>query len=217
MAESEEAKDIIFRYEKLIRSLEDFEKSVFDEWTEKVPDQIVTNLKKSLIIRNEQTRCLSLNFSGQLFSILKEVHNLKLMNKEGIPEIAIEFSSKSETYRSYTLSLEKTIDFYNQILTQRPPCELELILAEIKEIDVLLETGISELTWNSEGIESILLIPSTLSALAFYFKLTSCRHHGVLEEAAHAHRVSPGEDAEGGDKLSGDAGGSRCLGSVASV
>lgn len=129
---------------------------MFDEWAEKVPDQIVSNLKKSLIIRNEKTRCLTLNFSGQLFSILKEVHNLTLMDKEGIPELAIEFSSKSETYRSYTLSLEKTIDFYNQILTQRPPCELELILPEIKDIDVLLETGLSELTWNTEGGHSLL-------------------------------------------------------------
>lgn len=75
------------------------------------------------------------------------------MDKEGIPEIALEFSAKSETYRSYALSLEKTIDFYNQVITQRPTCELELILSEIKEIDVLLETGISELTWNSEGGE----------------------------------------------------------------
>lgn len=139
------------RFEHLVQCLVEFEKRVFDEWTEKVPDQIVTNLKKSLLLRNERSQCLTLNFSGQLFAILKEVHNLKLMDKEGIPEIAIEFNSKSETYRSYTLSLEKTIDFYNQILTQRPVCELELILDEIKEIDVLLENGISELTWNSEG------------------------------------------------------------------
>lgn len=151
MTETEAAKDIIHRFECLIDALKSFEKAVFDEWTEKVPDQIQSNLKKYMILRNEQTGCLTMNFSGQLFSILKEVHNLKLMDKEGIPELAIEFSAKSETYRCYTLSLEKTIDYYNQILTQRPSCELELILDEIKEIDVLLETGISELTWNSEG------------------------------------------------------------------
>lgn len=142
----------MFRFESLIQCLVEFENSVFDEWTAKIPEQIEINLNKMLIIRHEHTRELTLNFHPQLNAILKEVHNLKLMDKEGIPEIAIEFSAKNETYRSYTLSLEKTIDFYNQILT-RTPCELELILSEVKEIDVLLETGVSELTWNSEGIQ----------------------------------------------------------------
>lgn len=145
----------MFRFENLIQSLNEFENSMFEEWTAKIPEQIEINLKKKLIIRNEQTRELTLNFHAQLHAILKEVHNLKLMDKKGIPEIAIEFSAKNETYRGYTLSLEKTIEFYNQILT-RTPCELELILSEVKDIDVLLETGVSELTWNSEGIQIIL-------------------------------------------------------------
>lgn len=135
-----------------MQSLVDFEKHVFEEWSAGVPKQIEVNLEKPLLLRDEKTQCLSLNFSIQLFSILKEVHNLKLMRKEGIPEIAVDFSEKSETYRSYTISLEKTIDYYNEIRTQRPPCELELIIGEIQEIDVLLEKGISELTWNSIGI-----------------------------------------------------------------
>lgn len=194
MKDSEDAKMLIERFESLLQSLADFEKSVFDEWTEKVPHQIEVNLEKPLIIRREKDRCLVLNFNGQLFSIMKEVHNLKLMDKEGIPQVAIDFSAKSETYRSYTLSLEKTIDFYNQILTQRPPCELELILNEIKDIDVLLETGISELTWNSEGIINIRFFTFDRSFSSFGIRNLikndsdpSFRHYGVLEEASQSH------------------------------
>lgn len=124
---------------------------MFDEWSIKVPQQVEDNLKKTLIMRDEKTGCLILNFSPQLFAILKEVHYLKLMNKKGIPDVGIEFSEKNEMYRGYTLSLEKTIDYYNQILRRSSKCELELIIPEVKEIDVLLETGISELTWNSES------------------------------------------------------------------
>lgn len=151
VTQTEEAKDLIRRYEELMRLLREFEESVFNEWREKIPEQIVVNLQKSLIVRDENTRLLTLNFSPQLFAILKEVHYLKLMEKEEIPEVGTEFSSKSEVYRGYTLSLEKTIDYYNQVLNHSTKCELELIQEEVKTIDILLTTGISELTWNSES------------------------------------------------------------------
>lgn len=141
---------------------------MFDEWSIKVPQQVEDNLKKTLIMRDEKTGCLILNFSPQLFAILKEVHYLKLMNKKGIPDVGIEFSEKNEMYRGYTLSLEKTIDYYNQILRRSSKCELELIIPEVKEIDVLLETGISELTWNSESEK---LFWSSLQSSITYFRI----------------------------------------------
>ncbi|XP_059610636.1 dynein beta chain, ciliary isoform X2 [Phlebotomus argentipes] len=147
-----EALELVRRYEKLMELLSVFEDRVFNEWREKVPEQIELNLQKSLMIRHEFTKLLSLNFSPQLFAILKEVHYLKLMGKEGIPEVGIQFSEKSETYRGYTLSLERTIDWYNEILENSTTVELELIEEEIQMIDTLLEVGISELTWNSENI-----------------------------------------------------------------
>lgn len=169
-----EALELVRRYERLMELLALFEDKVFNEWREKVPEKIELNLQKSLMTRDSSTKLLLLNFSPQLFAILKEVHYLKLMGKEGIPEIGIQFSEKSETYRSYTLSLERTIDWYNEvkfkmqtfkisnilrnhliifkILENSTKVELELIEEEIQTIDTLLEVGISELTWNSESM-----------------------------------------------------------------
>lgn len=115
ITQSEEATNLVQRYEMLMKSLGVFEITVFDAWILKVPETIEENLKKTLIVRNSQTKLLQLNFSPQLFSILKEVHYLKLMEKEGVPQVGIEFSEKSETYRNYTLNLERTIEWYNKV------------------------------------------------------------------------------------------------------
>ena len=113
--QTEEAKELINRYNILIKNLLGFETTVFDNWVVQVPDQVKTNLNKSLISRNLDNQQLILNFSSQLFAILREVHYLKLMEKNGLPDIGIELSEKSETYRSYTLNLERTIEWYNKV------------------------------------------------------------------------------------------------------
>lgn len=115
ITQSDKGLHLIARYEELMKSLGCFECSVFDAWAAKVPEQIERNLKKSLITRNADTKLLVLNFSAQLFSILKEVHYLKLMEKEGIPQVGIDFSEKNEMYRNYALNLERTIEWYNKV------------------------------------------------------------------------------------------------------
>lgn len=109
------AKELIERFHELMRLLDLFEEEVFVEWAEKVPEQIETNLKKSLINRNESGKLLMLNFHPQLFAILREVHHMRLMEKNGVPDVGIEFALKNELYRGFTVNLEKTIDWYNRV------------------------------------------------------------------------------------------------------
>jgi dynein heavy chain len=73
------------------------------------------------------------------------------MGNKDIPEVGIEFSAKSEIFRSYTLNLEKTVDWYNKIVKNCSKVELELIKDEIVHIDDLLEKALSELNWTSES------------------------------------------------------------------
>ena len=95
--------------------LKRFEKEIFEKWTEKVPTQIETNLKKSLLTRIEDSKIIKLNFDPELSAILREVHYLRLMHKENIPQSGIAFSEEQEVYRSYILNLEKTIEWYNTV------------------------------------------------------------------------------------------------------
>lgn len=115
ITESEAAEKLYERYEVLMKSLGMFEETIFMEWVAKVPQQIENNLKKSLIDRQPGSNLLVLNFSPQLFAILREVHYLGLMEKDGVPAEGIAFAEKNDLYRSFTLNLEKTIDWYNGV------------------------------------------------------------------------------------------------------
>lgn len=151
VVQSNEGQALIVRYDQLIERLKEFEQSIFDSWSVMVEQTIEENLDKPLIVRKRNSAELALNFSPQLFAILREVHYLRLMEKENIPERGLEFSEKSDVYRSYTLNLEKTVEWYNKIRRNCTEVELELIKGEIETIDGLLERAVNELTWNSEG------------------------------------------------------------------
>lgn len=143
--------DIIKRYERLLLKIGASRSYVFEDWTETLNQQIETNLEKSLIKRDPTHNLLILNFSAELFCILREVHYLKQMEVEGVPQVALDFADKGDVFRTYTLNLEKTIDWYNTIQENSSTVELKMIEKEIKQIDDLVEVGINELVWNSEG------------------------------------------------------------------
>lgn len=152
VTETQDAKKLMKRYENLMKKLGVFEEEIFENWVNRVPDIIETNLKTSMMMRDNSTKLLILNFSPELFSILREVHYLRLMEKQTIPEVALDFSEKSETYRNYTLNLERTIEWYNRIRKTCTTVELELIQDELDTIDVLVTRAIDELNWNSDNI-----------------------------------------------------------------
>lgn len=153
--------EILERYECLMAKLGACKTQFFEEWSVQLAAQIEEDLRKSLIARDQHSHSLILNFSSTLFSILREVHYMQQMKIDGIPEIAIEFAEKSDVFRSYTLNLEKTIDWYNSIQEGSSPVELKLIEPEIKMIDDLVEIGVDQLVWNSTG--------EPLSALSLLF------------------------------------------------
>lgn len=106
---------LLLRYNNLIERLKRFEKEIFEKWAEKVPNQIEINLKKSLLRREENSKMIHLNFDPELSAILREVHYLRLMLKENIPQTGVAFSEEQEIYRGYILNLEKSIEWYNNV------------------------------------------------------------------------------------------------------
>lgn len=109
------AMELNARYEALMKSLGLFEEVEFNEWKIKVPQQIEDNLKNSLIKRKTENNLLVLNFHLELYAILREVHHMALMGKEGIPKEGLEFAERNDLFRNFTLNLEKTIDWYNRV------------------------------------------------------------------------------------------------------
>lgn len=168
----EMAQRLYERYDTLMEALGMLEHTMFNEWTCEVAGQIDVNLQKSLIERQGGSNLLMLNFSAELFVILREVHYLSLMGKDGVPAEGIAFAQKNDMFRNFTVNLEKTIDWYNgvsdqgllmlqcfsvissfrqQIVRHSTDVELKLIKTEIEEIDQSVLIGINELSWNSES------------------------------------------------------------------
>lgn len=115
ISKCDKAQALYTRYDVLMKKLGIFEKEALMEWTVKVPEQIENNLKKSLIARRKKDGALLLNFSPELFAILREVHYLRLMEKQGIPSEGFKFAENNDLYRNFTLNLDKTIEWYNRV------------------------------------------------------------------------------------------------------
>lgn len=115
ISKSSEAEELYERYDNLMRLLGELEDNTFKEWADKVPQQIEINLRKSLI-GQASDKSLVLNFDKQLFALLREVYHLKVMGIENIPDEGLHFAENNDMYRNFTLNLEKTINWYNDVM-----------------------------------------------------------------------------------------------------
>ncbi|XP_071447818.1 dynein beta chain, ciliary [Hetaerina americana] len=153
IVESPEAIKVLKRQERVLGQLEELEKRLFADWAKSVPGSVEKHLQLCLLARTPN-RDLVLNFHPELVAVLREVHYLKSMEIENIPEAALALYDQSETFRKYTSSLNLTIEWYNKIRRTSKPVEFKLVKEEIEEIDVLIEKGRSKLNWNSEELWS---------------------------------------------------------------
>lgn len=114
ISDSDEAKALYKRYDELMRLLGEFEEKTFAEWADGIPQEIEKNLKKSLMGQSPD-KSLFLNFDQKLFAILREVYHLKVLEKENIPEVGLKFAENNDIYLSFTLNLEESINWYNDV------------------------------------------------------------------------------------------------------
>ncbi|XP_031336595.1 dynein beta chain, ciliary isoform X1 [Photinus pyralis] len=152
ITKTSEADEIIKKYENLTEKLYEFDDELFKQWAKAVPEQINVNLKQSLLKRNVKSKELQLNFNPQLSAILREVHYLKIMDHEDIPEEALLISERNDTFRQYIINLDSTIDWYNKIRRTSKDVEFQLIQHEIEEIDKLIIQGQTNLNWDSKDL-----------------------------------------------------------------
>ncbi|XP_014206492.1 dynein beta chain, ciliary [Copidosoma floridanum] len=151
IVESEEAKGILKRFDKLVESIDEKQKVLFVEWSKTVPDLISVCLNKTLLKR-DQVSMLSLTFDPELYAVLKEVKYLKQTFGDDIPKEALQVAELSETFRKFRTMLSGTINFYNEIRRTCRKVEFNLIEEEISRIDSLFQKGQKELRWNSDGL-----------------------------------------------------------------
>lgn len=144
--------------------LQNFEDRIFDEWTKTVPQTILDGMSEHLITRDDKN-LIHMNFVQPLSDTLTEVKYLKSIEKEGIPEKALELFDLNNELWNTRLSMARVVEWYNQIRMETNQVEFDIIETEIKELDKFLEKAISSQTWKKYDKNYVAELYSKVKAL----------------------------------------------------
>ncbi|XP_075248756.1 dynein beta chain, ciliary-like isoform X2 [Convolutriloba macropyga] len=150
--ESDRAKEMEDKYEEMMQLLSQYEKDTYDAWVAKVDRETDFNLNKPVLLRDEQTRHISVNIDPQLISVLREVKYLKILGREDIPDKSLNFYEETDKYIKYLQNLDVTVKWYNKILDTQESHEQPLIEDELATIDAQLKKAENDLTWTAPGL-----------------------------------------------------------------
>jgi len=171
MHESDEAKDVSRMHESISKALADYETSIFGQWAQTVDGTLSEKLTLPLLTKDEASGEVSVNFDPQLIKLLNEVKYFVIQKKD-VPGVAMELYEKAELFRVQTGSLELMRGNYNWMLRSLLEVERPLLQGHMKNIDKLMQRGLTDLKWQSPEVEKSAFVDelSTLVADA----------HGIL-------------------------------------
>uniref|UniRef100_A0A8D1DBX7 Dynein axonemal heavy chain 9 n=1 Tax=Sus scrofa TaxID=9823 RepID=A0A8D1DBX7_PIG len=150
--ESAEGKRMIQKYEDMLSLLEKYETRLYEDWCETVSEKSQYNLSRPLLKRDPETKHITINFSPQLLSVLKEMSYLQPQQMKYIPKTAAAMFSSREFYRQLVANLELMANWYNKVMTTLLEVELPLVEKELQNIDLCLRAAEETLNWKTEGI-----------------------------------------------------------------
>uniref|UniRef100_A0A8C0DXP1 Dynein axonemal heavy chain 9 n=1 Tax=Balaenoptera musculus TaxID=9771 RepID=A0A8C0DXP1_BALMU len=150
--ESAEGKRMIQKYEEMLSLLEKYETRLYEDWCQTVSEKSQYNLSRPLMKRDPETKQITVNFSPQLISVLKEVRYLQPQQMTHIPETAAAMFSSREFYRQLVAKLELMANWYNKVMKTLLEVEFPLVQEELQNIDLCLRAAEETLSWKTEGI-----------------------------------------------------------------
>ncbi|XP_057392157.1 dynein axonemal heavy chain 9 [Balaenoptera acutorostrata] len=150
--ESAEGKRMIQKYEEMLSLLEKYETRLYEDWCQTVSEKSQYSLSRPLLKRDPETKQITVNFSPQLISVLKEVSYLQPQQMTHIPETAAAMFSSREFYRQLVAKLELMANWYNKVMKTLLEVEFPLVQEELQNIDLCLRAAEETLSWKTEGI-----------------------------------------------------------------
>ncbi|KAM9837728.1 LOW QUALITY PROTEIN: dynein axonemal heavy chain 9 [Aulostomus maculatus] len=150
--ESAEGVRVIQKYEEMMQLLDRYSTSLYEMWTGTVGESSQHNLSLPLISRDPSSQLLSVNFSPQLASVLREVKYLEARQMEAIPETAMQIYTTRWQLWQYVANLELTVGRYNKVVQCVLEVERPLVQGQLRDIDAQLKQAEESLNWNSQGV-----------------------------------------------------------------
>lgn len=124
---------------------------VYSEWTAGVTEACSFNMSQPLVVRNEETKLITVNFDPQLTAVLREVKYLDENREQEIPESAKGMFAKNDTLWRFVTNLDLTVHLYNKVRNTILEVEFPLVEGQLQDIDVQLEQAEKSLNWESHG------------------------------------------------------------------
>ena len=149
--EREEAKEVAKVFSTIVASLQEFENQKIEEWGRDVELSSHAKLKLPLLMRNADTRLLSVNFDAALVRLLREVKYFLLLGLN-VPDTALEIYQQVETFRRWTGNMDLIVNMNNDVLRILLPVERPLVQPYLTKFDTVMERGLSVMNWKSTGI-----------------------------------------------------------------
>jgi dynein heavy chain len=152
---TEDAEIAYAMYLEMLKLLNSADSAEFSAWASSVGQKSDVNLNRPLLVRDDETRLISINFDPQLVAVLREVKYLERKHNEeagALPDEAAAIFARNEVFRQYNGNLGITTVEYNRIQTTLLDVEAPLIVRELTSADDELEKAIKQLNWNGDGV-----------------------------------------------------------------
>ncbi|CAB1116950.1 unnamed protein product [Ectocarpus sp. CCAP 1310/34] len=151
----EEAKEVAKVYATIIASLQEYENQKIEEWGRDVEASSQAKLKLPLLIRDLDKSLLNVNFDPALVKLLREVKYFLLLGLT-VPDSALEVYKQVEIFRRWTGNLDLIVNMNNDVLLQLLPVEKPLVRPYLDKFDRVINAGLSQMNWNSVGINEFI-------------------------------------------------------------
>lgn len=145
----------IDKYQQMVSLIKQYKIDVYNGWTSRVDDDCQMNLSQPLIVRNQETNLIAVNFDKRLQAVLREVKYLKFMSEDEIPASAASLFERHDVLRLWVSCLDQMVNWYNKIRTTVLDVEFPLIEKQLAAIDEQLKSGENELNWSMEVLDYI--------------------------------------------------------------
>uniref|UniRef100_A0A3Q3DHJ9 Dynein axonemal heavy chain 17 n=1 Tax=Hippocampus comes TaxID=109280 RepID=A0A3Q3DHJ9_HIPCM len=124
--------------------------ALYEAWTRTLDSSCLHNLSLPLICRDVSSRLISVNFSAQLASVLREVKYLEARQTEVIPDTAVQIYTTRWQLWQYVSSLELAAGRYNKSVLD---VENPLLQRQLRDIETQIRKAEESLSWNSQGVD----------------------------------------------------------------
>ena len=155
MAGGKEAKRVIKIYNKMAKTLVEFEIVWHQAWVSSI-ETTKAGLNATLLIKHPEDQKYHVNFDSEILQLIRETKCLDRMGHVEIPESARMLLLQEEKFKTYYNELNHLLREYRRVTSLVKPITANLLKPHLDHLEFQLRPGMVQLTWTSMNIDGYL-------------------------------------------------------------